>query len=109
MENNKNILCGANAYEKKYYFNEEFSSLPETVKEELRIMCVLFTEDVGGIIMLEFDEELNLNFEIQADEGDLLFDEIGADLKIKKIREEKRDLFEALEMYYRIWREQKCF
>ena len=43
------VLCGANSYEQKYYFNQEFDSLPQTIKDELHIMCVLYTEDVGGI------------------------------------------------------------
>ena len=30
------VLCGANSYVEKYYFNEEFSKLPEQVKEELQ-------------------------------------------------------------------------
>ena len=38
------VLCGANAYEKKYYFNQQFAGLPESVKDELHIICVLFTE-----------------------------------------------------------------
>ena len=29
------VLCGANSYEQKYYFNQEFKSLPEDVKKEL--------------------------------------------------------------------------
>lgn len=52
----KVVLCGANSYEQKYYFNEEFQSLPQSVKDELHIMCVLFTEDVGGILTMEYDE-----------------------------------------------------
>ncbi|MBD9156363.1 MAG: hypothetical protein EGP94_15070, partial [Lachnospiraceae bacterium] len=28
------VLCGSNSYEKKYYFNEEFDSLPEAVKKQ---------------------------------------------------------------------------
>ena len=43
------VLCGASAYEQKYYLNEDFKSLPSQVQDELKIMCVLFTEDVGGI------------------------------------------------------------
>jgi len=35
------VLCGANAYEQKYYFNEKFSRIPESIKEELHIICVL--------------------------------------------------------------------
>ena len=37
------VLCGANSYEQKYYFNKDFSSLPRNPKE-LHVMCVLFTE-----------------------------------------------------------------
>ena len=25
------VLCGANAYEKKYYFNEQFAKMPENI------------------------------------------------------------------------------
>ena len=46
------VLCGASAYEQKYYLNEDFKSLPSQVQDELKIMCVLFTEDVGGILTL---------------------------------------------------------
>ena len=36
MDENKIVLCGANAYEKKYYFNEEqFKMIPESIKEEI--------------------------------------------------------------------------
>ena len=52
----KIVLCGANAYEQKYYFNQDFDSLPESIKQELHIMCVLYTEDIGGILTLEFDD-----------------------------------------------------
>ena len=35
------VLCGANAYEKKYYFNEKFAGIPESIKEELHIILSL--------------------------------------------------------------------
>ena len=44
------VLCGSNGYERKYYFNEEFASLPDEVKKELQILCVWFTEECGGIL-----------------------------------------------------------
>ncbi len=97
------VLCGSSAYEKKFYFNEDFSTLPESVREELQIMCVLFTEDVGGVLTLEFDEEGNLDLKVSVDENDLLFDEIGSSLKIKQLQNDKRELFEALEMYYKVF------
>jgi hypothetical protein len=37
------------------------------------------------------------------DEGDLLYDDIGSVLKVKQIRREKADLFESLEMFYRVF------
>ena len=36
MYQDKIVLCGASAYEQKYYFNQDFSSLPDAVKQELR-------------------------------------------------------------------------
>ena len=95
------VLCGASSYEQKYYFNEEFKSLPQSVQDELHIMCVLFTEDVGGVLTLEFDGRGRLEFKVVSEEGDYLFDEIGSVLKIKQYQEEKKDLLEALELYYR--------
>ena len=32
------VLCAASAYEEKYYLNEDFASLPDAVKDELRAM-----------------------------------------------------------------------
>lgn len=97
------ILCASSSYEQKYYLNEDFNSLPETIKEELKIMCVLFTEDVGGILTLEFDEEGNLLFNVNSDEGDLLFDEIGSVLKIKELQRSKEELLESLELFYKVF------
>ena len=103
MYKDKIVLCGASAYEHKYYFNEDFSALPQSVQDELHIMCVLYTEDVGGILTLEFEEDGTLEFQVTAEETDYLFDEIGSVLKIKQYQMEKRDLLEALEMYYRVF------
>lgn len=102
----KVVLCAASAYDKKYYLNPQFDGLPQGVKEDLQIMCVLFTEDVGGIVSLFFDEEGNLQIETDAAQEDLLYDEIGSALKVKQMRTEKQELFEGLEMYYQIvWRQ----
>ena len=84
------ILCGANSYQQKYYFNEKFKLLPENIKKELQIMCVLFTEDVGGILFLEFTPEGNLEFRVEAEDQDYLFDEIGSGLKIRQYQREKK-------------------
>lgn len=97
------VLCGASAYEQKYYFNQDFDSLPEAVKQELHVMCVLYTEDIGGVLTLEFDDNGNLQFKTEALDADAMYDDIGSVLKIKQIQTEKRELLESLEMYYRVF------
>ena len=47
------VLCGANSYNQKYYFNHAFDRLPDAVKQELQVMCVWFTEDIGGILTID--------------------------------------------------------
>lgn len=103
MYQDRVVLCGASSYEKKYYLNEDFKALPQQIQDELKIMCVLFTEDVGGVLSLEFDENGNLELNTSADEGDLLYDEIGSVLKIKQMQQEKQELFESLETYYKVF------
>lgn len=97
------VLCASSAYEQKYYLNEDFNGLPEAIKDELKAMCVLYTEDVGGMLTLEYEEDGTLVFQVSADEGDLLFDEIGSVLKIKDLQIKKQELLEALEMYYKVF------
>ena len=96
------ILCAASAYEEKYYLNPDFTGLPGSIQEELQVLCVLYTADVGGILTLHYDETGNLLLHVTARENDLLFDEIGSVLKIKQIQAEKRELLEALEVYYKV-------
>ncbi len=101
MDTSKIILCGANSYEQKYYFNEAFNKLPDSIKDELHIMCVLFTEEVGGSFMIGFDDDGSVILITDADEGDLLYDEIGAGLMVKEVRKHKEELFENLELFYK--------
>lgn len=103
MYQDRVTLCGASAYEQKYYLNEDFRGLPSQIQDELKIMCVLFTEDVGGTITLVFSEDGELLVETGVDEGDLLYDEIGSEMKIRQLQREKEDLLRALELYYRVF------
>ena len=92
MDENKIVLCGANAYEKKYYFNEEqFKMIPESIKEELHIICVLFTEEVGGVFTIAFEED------------GIYYDEVSSGLLIAEIRRSRQELFESLSLYYRVF------
>lgn len=97
------VLCAASSYEQKYYLNPEFESLPEAVKQELQIMCVLYTADVGGVLLLVFDENGNLELKVEHNEGDFSFDEIGSVLKIKELQDTKEELFKSLEMFHKVF------
>ena len=97
------VLCAASAYEQKFYMNPEFEALPESIRQELQIMCVLYTEDVGGVLMIVFDENGNLELQVDHVENDFSFDEIGSVLKIKELQQRKRELFESLEMFFRVF------
>ena len=52
MSEERTVLCGANAYDKKYYYNEAFAQIPKSIQDELHIICVLFTEEIGGIFTI---------------------------------------------------------
>lgn len=103
MEEEKIILAVASSYDEKYYFNDEFNELPQRVKDEIKIASVLHTAEVGGIITILFNEEGNLIIEAEANEDDILYDEIGSHLKIKQLLIDKKELWEALEEYYKVF------
>lgn len=109
-ENNTNslsdgrvVLCGANAYEQKYYFNEQFNGIPDSIKDELHIICVLFTEEVGGVFTIVFEEDGTLSMETDADENDFYYDEISSGLLVNEIRRTRQELFESLRLYYKVF------
>jgi hypothetical protein len=95
------VLCGANSYEQKYYFNETFLSLPKEVQDELKIICITFTEEAGGILTLEFDELGNLLFKVRVDDKDYLFDDIEAGIQISRVQKEREETLKGIELYYK--------
>lgn len=97
------VLCGASSYEQKFYLNLEFETLPDSIQQELQIMCVLYTEDVGGVLMVVYDEQGNLELRVDHREDDFTFDEIGSVLKIKELQRTKSELFESLELFYKVF------
>lgn len=100
----RKVLCGANAYEQKYYFNkEDFGNLPESIQNELHIICVLFTEEVGGIFTIVMESDGSVSMETQSAEDDFYYDDISSGLLINQIRQKRVDLFEALSLYYRVF------
>ena len=97
----RKVLCGASYYEQKFYLNPVYEVLPQQIKDELKILCVLFVQEVSGIIILEFNDQGDLNIVVTARDDDMYFDEIGNELKIRQMRKEKAELFAQLEEYYK--------
>lgn len=89
MFNENVVLCASSAYEKKFYLNEAFDKLPEDIKNELKIMCVLFTEEVGGILTLEFDENGTLLFKTKPMKMTCSMMTLACGMLIKKLQYEK--------------------
>ena len=87
----KKILAAANNKEQKYFMEEEFKFLPDTIKEDLKRICVY---------MVGFDDNGDVYFETIKHEGDFDFDEIGAELEIKRLQKEELELFRAMELWY---------
>ena len=103
MPDGRMVLCGCNAYEKKYFFNPAFSAMPDYVKEELHMISVLFTEEAGGVFLILFEEDGTVAIETQAAEEDILYDEISAGLLVKEIQRNRQEMFEQLQLFYRVF------
>ncbi|MDR0948110.1 MAG: DUF6145 family protein [Lachnospiraceae bacterium] len=100
LPQNRIVICGANAYTQKYYLNPSLDILPNTVKEELQIMSVLFTQEAGGLFLLFYQNDGTVTIETRADDTDYSYDEITAGLLVGKIQRQKQELFQSLEQYY---------
>ena len=103
MKQERVVLCGANAYEQKYYYNEAFKGIPQSIQEELHIICVLFTEEVGGVFTIVFEPDGSVSLETNADDGDIYYDEISSGLLVSEIRRKRQELLESLSLYYRVF------
>ncbi|MBR5348738.1 MAG: hypothetical protein IK125_05835 [Lachnospiraceae bacterium] len=101
-KNDEVIMCAANSYTQKYFLDPRFSHMPDNIKDDIKILSVAFTEECGGIFLMSFDEEGNLNLSSYSDANDYLYDEISAGLYINRYRMENRELFAALETFYKI-------
>ena len=95
-ENKRIVLCAANAYEQKYWFN------PDGIKDELRDISVLFTQEAGGIFILAFDEDGILEPDTMSEEDDITYDSVSAGLLTGEVRRRRAELFRMLELYYKI-------
>ena len=94
------VLCGANSYKEKYYFNEVHNRLPEQVQNELKAACVLYAEEIGGTITLGFESDGEITIAIDHESADYFYDEIEAELAVRRMQDAHAELFEQLQTYY---------
>ena len=94
------VLCGASAEQLKYYFNPEFSLLPEAVQQELHDITVVMADRIGAAFLMVFGEGGDLRLEVVPDEADFGYDEIETELQIRALQREKEELFTQLEAFY---------
>ena len=96
----KKVLAGASREKQKYFFEPAFNEIPQAVKDEIRNICILMAERLGCTFLMSFEETGDLVFEIIKNEGDFDFDDIGAELEIKSLKSEKKELLKALKLWY---------
>ena len=96
------VLCGANAYDRKYYFNPEFNAVPDSIKQELNVISVLFTQEAGGIFTIVFEKDGSISIVTDADEDDITYDEVTAGLLVGEIRRNRSEVLESIELFYRV-------
>ncbi len=98
----KEILISVSPYIQKYYFNESYSELPVSIKEEAIEKLSLLAEKINCIISIGFYEDGELFIEEQSEEP-LYYDDIGAGLEIKKFQTEEREMLKGLKLWYMIY------
>ena len=96
----KKVLAGASREKQKYFFEREFDGLPQSVKDEIRNICIIMAERLGCTFLMYFEESGDILFEIIKNEGDFDFDDIGAELEIKSLKSEKKELIKSLKLWY---------
>lgn len=96
----KKVLAGASREKQKYFFEPEFKLLPEAIKIEIKSICIVMAERLGCTFLICFNNNGDILFEIIKDEGDIDFDEIGAELEIKSLKSEKKELIRSLKLWY---------
>lgn len=102
----KEIVISASPYNHKYYFEPKYNDIPNEIKEELIESIAAIAEKVNAIISLGFSKEGQIFIEQTAAEN-VFVDDIGADLEIKKLQKDKKELLKSLQLWYMIYRSEQ--
>lgn len=99
--NEETIIAVSNSYITKYYLDERLDkSLTKELKDGLKFLMIALTEENGGILECRYDDKSTMiHFFTYKDDNDFLYDEIGANLHLRKMERENEEFFENLALY----------
>lgn len=98
----ESILIALSPYLKKYYINPHYSDLPEEISEWLRAKLGALAEKIGATILLGFDEAGELYITYQYEDQNFS-DDIGAQLALKKFRQNEEDVLNSIKAWYALY------
>ena len=96
----RRAIAGASREKQKYFFEPAFNGLPTQIKDEIRNVCIIMAERLGCTFIMYFEPDGDIEFDIIKNEGDFDFDDIGAELEIKSLKSEKKELLRTLKLWY---------
>jgi len=99
----KTVLAAASVYKQKYYFNPDFANLPHSIKNDIKTLCVTTAQRLHCVFMVGFSDDGSVFFEVEAEENDFNYDEIGVPLEIKRLSQEQKELIDALRLYWCVY------
>ena len=99
----KIVLAAASFEKEKYFFNDQFEKLPESIKKDIKVITVVLANNLMCTIVMGFYETGDIYFEAIKREEASDFDDIGAELEIKVLQKEKADFLEKLRLWYLVY------
>ncbi len=99
----KMIISAASAYNEKYFISPKFTNLPKEVLDQIQILVVTLAQKTGGIVQMSYTNQGDLFFEATSEDGDFDYDEINAQLEIKRVEENNKQLLNGLIAYYKLF------
>lgn len=100
----KIVLAAASFDKQKYYMDEDFLDLPQSIKDEIKTICVVLADKLMCTFIIGFYPNGDVYFETVKSEEILDFDDIGAQLEIKALNKDKAELIKALRLWYLVYK-----
>jgi hypothetical protein len=100
---NKIVMAASSSYDEKYFIEKSFTELPSEIIKIVKEICICTAYKTRGVFSIGFYENGFLFFESCGDENKG-YDEIGAQLEIKKLQKEEKELIKSLQLWFLVYR-----